>query len=311
MANALAPKNKNLLSQAIVDPEYWSMVRQGLTDSINRGLIGGIVGAPVDIANMALKPFGYGSERPVMGSEWIGQQMQNAGLVSGNRNALAEGLASFIDPATIGAGAAKLAGTVPAIVGMAKSSGRVVDAIEPWTNKFSRVLDTFGNGKDIKYYDDASGLYIHKRTTPKGQEVYSVGEMGYMDGEHKPFLDQPIVQGETNIFGTKLYDSPEAAISAIKGQKISAGKKAANAAYSSIPSTWKGQDREIAKRIIDEFGNATFKSSARSESKYIVTPGGMKIRVSSHDLPPQYEGADVDFRHGGNIDDLIRQLKGD
>ena len=33
-----------------------------------------IVGAPVDIATMALRPFGYSVEAPVMGSEWIKQQ---------------------------------------------------------------------------------------------------------------------------------------------------------------------------------------------------------------------------------------------
>lgn len=160
MANALSNKpQRNMLAQAALDPSYWSSVRQGLADAMNRGVIGGIVGAPVDIANTALGAFGLGSQRPVMGSEWIGQQMQSAGLVSGNRNALAEGLASFIDPATMGAGAAKLAGFVPAFVGMAKGAGSASDALrglEMTRGRYSwEIRDQAGNV--VKEYPSSFG----------------------------------------------------------------------------------------------------------------------------------------------------------
>ena len=59
----------------------------------------GLLGAPVDLATLALRPFGYGVEKPVGGSEWIGQQMQDAGLVSAQRNPLAEALAGVALPA--------------------------------------------------------------------------------------------------------------------------------------------------------------------------------------------------------------------
>lgn len=98
-----------MLSQALRDPEYWKSIGRGVTDSVNRGAIGGILGAPVDIANTAMKPFGFGADKPVMGSEWLGDKMQQIGMVSNQRNPVAEGFASFIDPATIGAGAAKVA----------------------------------------------------------------------------------------------------------------------------------------------------------------------------------------------------------
>jgi hypothetical protein len=39
-----------------------------------------IAGAPVDIAAMALRPFGYNVDKPVMGSDWIKQQMTRAGV---------------------------------------------------------------------------------------------------------------------------------------------------------------------------------------------------------------------------------------
>ena len=39
-----------------------------------------LVGAPVDIATMALRPLGYNVDKPVMGSDWIKQQMTRAGV---------------------------------------------------------------------------------------------------------------------------------------------------------------------------------------------------------------------------------------
>lgn len=71
---------------------------RGLLDAVNRGSIGGLLGAPIDIANMALRPVGLGSDKPVMGSEWIGDRMQQAGMVSENRNPMAEIAAGFISP---------------------------------------------------------------------------------------------------------------------------------------------------------------------------------------------------------------------
>jgi hypothetical protein len=37
-----------------------------------------IAGAPVDLATMLMRPFGYSTEKPVMGSDWIKQQMTDA-----------------------------------------------------------------------------------------------------------------------------------------------------------------------------------------------------------------------------------------
>jgi hypothetical protein len=45
-----------------------------------RGFTTGLLGAPVDLANMAMG--GAGGERPVMGGEWIGQKLQGMGLLS-------------------------------------------------------------------------------------------------------------------------------------------------------------------------------------------------------------------------------------
>ena len=51
-----------------------------VTDVLNRALVAQTIGAPVDIATMAMRPFGYKTEVPVGGSEWIGKQMEKAGF---------------------------------------------------------------------------------------------------------------------------------------------------------------------------------------------------------------------------------------
>lgn len=39
-----------------------------------------LIGAPVDIATMLMRPFGYSTEKPVMGSDWIKEKMTQAGV---------------------------------------------------------------------------------------------------------------------------------------------------------------------------------------------------------------------------------------
>ena len=60
------------------------------TDVLNRAFVAGTLGGPVDIAALAMRPFGYKEEQPVLGSEWIGQQMERAGMVSPTRRPVAE-----------------------------------------------------------------------------------------------------------------------------------------------------------------------------------------------------------------------------
>jgi hypothetical protein len=96
------------LLDGLLDSQFQQDVKRGLLDAGNRGFLGGLLGAPVDMATMALRPFGYSTEKPVGGSEWIGQKLQDAGLVSGNRNTVAEVLASIALPGAAAKAAPKL-----------------------------------------------------------------------------------------------------------------------------------------------------------------------------------------------------------
>lgn len=99
------------------DAESWRGMRQGLTDAANRGMVAGTLGAPVDMATQAANlgiagvgylghktglldtPPGLIDSRNVPGSsEWIGQKMQNSGMVSANRNPFAEAGMGLLSP---------------------------------------------------------------------------------------------------------------------------------------------------------------------------------------------------------------------
>ena len=70
------------------------------TDILNRGMVAGLVGAPVDLLNLPIATLvpGRASEAPVGGSEWLGRQMERAGLVTPTRRPIAETAASIVSP---------------------------------------------------------------------------------------------------------------------------------------------------------------------------------------------------------------------
>jgi hypothetical protein len=116
------PKSKisDLLAQLrlmLPDSEFASTVGHGVMSAVNRGGVGSVLGGPVDTVtapiNLAIMGGGYLGHkagllsadqmpqpitRPVGGSEWWGQQMQNAGMVTGQRSPIAETLAAFAVP---------------------------------------------------------------------------------------------------------------------------------------------------------------------------------------------------------------------
>ena len=99
---------------AIRDPQFVRDVMAGLRDVSGRA-IASTVGAPVDLATMAMRPLGYSvpAEQVIGGSEWLGQQMQNAGMISPARNPVAEMITGFVSPDITDV--AKLGAVVPMV----------------------------------------------------------------------------------------------------------------------------------------------------------------------------------------------------
>lgn len=105
-------------------PGYWQQFIPALTDAGNRaagglmavgralkpdGMTGtdlayrgaaAALGGPVDLITMALRPMGYSTpdKQVVGGSEWIGQQLENVGLVGEGRAPIQEALTSMLSP---------------------------------------------------------------------------------------------------------------------------------------------------------------------------------------------------------------------
>lgn len=105
----------NYLLDFLSDPAERSKIRQGFMDAVNRGAIATTLGAPADMLNLGANALraGYGyaghklgllsadqmpalEDKLPLGSEWLGDKMQQYGMVSGNRNALAEGFAGSL-----------------------------------------------------------------------------------------------------------------------------------------------------------------------------------------------------------------------
>lgn len=87
MDNALAPKSTNALRDVLYRTAASTL------------------GAPVDLATLALRPFGYSTaDKNVVGSsEWIGAKMEAADLVSPERRPLAEFATGLAMPAAVAA----------------------------------------------------------------------------------------------------------------------------------------------------------------------------------------------------------------
>lgn len=127
--------------KAIKDPQFREDVLRGLGETFSRG-VAGVAGAPVDIATMAMRPFGYDvpAEQVVGGSEYIGRQMERAGLLSSARNPTAEFLAGMVTPDPMDM--AKLGAMAVPVVGKAVQQSSLDDISKKWSEK-GVSLDVF------------------------------------------------------------------------------------------------------------------------------------------------------------------------
>jgi len=162
-----------------------------------------------------------------------------------------------------------------------------------------REVDVFGNGSRIDHYDDKKGLMYSAQRFPAG-ERWTV------------FETFPAEEGGDQTLGEMFkYKTLEEAQAAVRGLRISATQKAKNAAkYGTIPNLWKGEEKKVAKALIDAgVGIERFASSTQSRSKYIYLDSGLKVRLADHALPGAYDSPDFDYRYGGDINALVEEIK--
>jgi GNAT superfamily N-acetyltransferase len=142
---------------------------QALTDNVYRGGVAGLAGSPMDMTNMLGNALRTGSnqalgtdfkqvENPIGGSEWIGQQLQNAGIVSPTRRPIGELLAGLADPATMGAAAVKGAAMIPKIAN--------IDDV----SKAAKAL-----GVDVRLFESGDAINLSKIVVPKESRNKGIG----------------------------------------------------------------------------------------------------------------------------------------
>lgn len=194
------PSALNLLAQALRDPEYYKSVGRGLLDAGNRGIVAGLLGGPVDLTTMALRPLGYTVPTPIGGSEWIGNKLQQYGMVSPQRNALAEALAGFVDPATMHTGALKMAGLLGGLKQI-RTEQQLAEAIANGEGQFVRwsrgpTLDKKRGGSRDYLAGSEHGAFSAVPVNPEWATdpawmTRRVGEYGFLrmkDPDISPYL---------------------------------------------------------------------------------------------------------------------------
>lgn len=162
-----------------------------------------------------------------------------------------------------------------------------------------RSVDVFGNGSRVDHFDDAKRLMYSAQRFPAGTR-WTVFEVF------------PTEDGGNQVLGEMFkYRSLDEAQAAVRGLRISATQKSKNAAkYGAIPNLWKGEEKKVAKALIDAgVGIERFASSTQSKSKYIYLESGLKVRLADHALPSSYDRPDVDYRYGGDIKALVQEVK--
>lgn len=115
--------DRNRLAAALRDFQFRSDIKRNALSAMRgaaQGLTTDALGAPVDLVNMALTPFGLGSQNPVGGSNWLAGKAVKAGLLDPPENNLQYNAGRFLGP-VVGMKAPDLAGKAVGLLGNALS----------------------------------------------------------------------------------------------------------------------------------------------------------------------------------------------
>ena len=165
-------------------------------------------------------------------------------------------------------------------------------------NSIPKKIDVFGNGSLIHHFIDNSKNGVIQQTMPNGKTYFTPAVINSGTGT----LDA--------LSFDKRFDTFDEAVKGTKNIKISQSLKNNQKIYSNIPTFFKGYNKNLSKKLIDNFGDVKFSTSSQSNSFYAVLPNGEKVRISDHNLPISYEGSDHDFRIGEDINSIINKIKG-
>lgn len=131
------------ISQALNSGEAYPAIARGVAETPYN-----VVGAPVDLATLAMRPFGYKDEKPVMGSEWIKEKMTKMGIRPGEEaNPTLQG---FRTMGELGASAVNPAAPVRGAVAAAEKTGEAAKMLARDFQQYNRQLTVPGASYAVK-----------------------------------------------------------------------------------------------------------------------------------------------------------------
>jgi len=274
------------------------------TDVLNRGLVGSVLGAPVDTANMVLsgvdwaankmaKTTGtapeqhWASENPVGGNEWFGQKMQEAGMVSPTRRPKTEFAVSLLPSVVTGGTAAvKAAGKkIGSLIGggkdlaaelQASTAGKTAEEIAAAEKKATTAEKRAGATEKIA-----------EREAGKGEAAY-----GQLPGVENKIAEADVTIGQrlkdkADQIYTKLRETRAANAERLKAdafnfakQKELAGEKIENTkAYKDVLNEIDGllNDKEtgLAVSTLDAMKNPLLQIRRAIDPRYVDEATGI------------------------------------
>ena len=192
------------------------------TDVLNRGLVASTLGAPVDIAAEVMRPFGYKEKEPFLGSEYIGKQMEKAGMVSPKRRPVAEMAVGLAPSLVTGGVAGARAGTkaIGKLIGggrdlaeelRATTAGKTAQEIAAAEKKATTAEKRIGATEKIA-----------EREAKKGEAAYE--QLPGVTTTTEAGVKKSVPQAEADI-GTKIRDTVQGVYDRFKATRQANAEK--------------------------------------------------------------------------------------
>ena len=185
----------------MADPTFKDLAYRGLAAAL---------GGPVDLTTMVMRPFGYNKPdaQIVGGSEWIGQKMQDTGMVSSSRSPLQEFLASMAIPTPGGIAKGAAAMALPAMAGMTRM-GKAEDALNSKTLYRGLQNEVNPNRTNtIDWYSETPelaniyGKNIITKPMPENLSAVDLGFRDYMTEVKQSDVVDKVKQAVVDSFNT-------------------------------------------------------------------------------------------------------------
>lgn len=310
------------------DRESQKGMGQGLLDAANRGMVAGTLGAPVDmatqVANLGVAGVGYLGHklgllqtppdlidsRTVPGSsEWIGQKMRTAGMVTENRNPIAEAGMGLLSPvAYMGAQKAGKAlyqaeqnAAKPSTMGMQAQRGAVAWHGTPY--KFDRFDsskigtgeggDKHGRGLNFAGDPEVAFSYAKQLTFPSAGVGSKAADLMQSLAYDKRAAEKKLLESAKEAraqkyddFAIELFGHPAKSIQ----QEMAALRRGLNIYKVDVPDSAVG-------RMIDM--NAPIDAAPAVVQEYYKRMGQYKAGASMRDHPPIPTEAAQAFSNAG------------